>query len=69
MASVTTNTSLATLAMSPTPSERFSAWAISLLRNRKNRLTSRPSRVASVIMPKPPSWNSTRITTWPNADQ
>jgi len=43
--------------------------AISLARKRNDRLTSNPSKVARVIMPKPPSWNSTMITTWPKVDQ
>ncbi|MOA31045.1 hypothetical protein D3C78_1521800 [compost metagenome] len=62
MAKVTTSTSLATLAMSPSPSERDSNWATILVRRRKELLTIKPSRVATVIMPKPPSWNSSRIT-------
>ncbi|MNY41407.1 hypothetical protein D3C86_1762180 [compost metagenome] len=61
-ANVTTSTSLATLAMSPNLNERDSNWAIILVRRRKELLTIKPSKVATVIMPKPPSWNSSRIT-------
>ncbi len=67
--SVTTSTSFATLLMSPRPSTWDSACAISLARKRNERLTSNPSKVARVIMPKPPSWNSAMITTWPKVDQ
>ena len=46
-----------------------SVWAISDDFSFSLPPTSRPSRVASVMMPKPPTWISPMITTWPNGDQ
>ena len=60
--SVTTSTSLATLAMSPRRRECVSTWVISFARNGNDRLTMSPSRVAAVIMPKPPIWNRVKMT-------
>ena len=46
-----------------------SAWAISRARSPRRRDISSANRVARVMMPSPPTWMSSRITTWPNPDQ
>ncbi len=68
-ASVTTSTTRAMLDTSPRASVRVSVCVIMRARRRGERLTIRPSRVAAVIMPKPPIWNSSMIVACPKVDQ
>jgi uncharacterized membrane protein len=60
---------LATLRTSPSATVWVSACVSSCVRRRSDRLTIKPSRVAAVMMPKPPNWNSTRTTACPSPDQ
>ena len=54
---------------SPIARLRVSAVVLNRIRMPRRRDTSRPSSVASAMMPKPPTWISARITTWPKPVQ